>query len=35
MQEDEGNIFELIEEESYYENLWLERKEEENAKNRW
>lgn len=26
MQEEEGNIFELIAEENYYNDLWLERK---------
>ena len=32
--EEEGNIFELILEETYYEDLWLEKKErEENGKN--
>ena len=31
---EEGNIFELIAEEAYYEDLWLEKKErEENGKN--
>ena len=30
MQEDEGNIFELIAEENYYNDLWLERKKTEN-----
>lgn len=34
MQEEEGNIFELIEEECFYNDLWLKRKEEENDKNR-
>ena len=34
MQEEEGNIFELIEEECFYKDLWLKRKEEENDKNR-
>ena len=29
MQEEEENIFELIAEENYYNDLWLERKEEE------
>lgn len=28
MQEDEENIFELIAEENYYNDLWLKRKEE-------
>ena len=27
MKEDEGNIFELIEEECYYDDKWLEEKE--------
>lgn len=29
MQEDEGNIFELIAEENYYNDLWIERKKKE------
>lgn len=32
--QEEGNIFELIAEENYYNDLWLKRKEEENDKNR-
>lgn len=30
MQEDEGNIFELIAEENYYNDLWLESEEKQN-----
>lgn len=30
MQEDEGNIFELIAEENYYNDLWLEKENREN-----
>ena len=33
MQEDEENIFELIAEENYYDNLWLERRSNKNDKN--
>lgn len=33
MQENEGNIFELIAEENYYNDLWIEEKEKENDKN--
>lgn len=32
MQEDDGDIFELIAEECYYDDLWLEEKEREELK---
>lgn len=32
MEEDEANIFELISEECFYDDLWLERKEKESDK---
>lgn len=32
--QEEGNIFELIAEENYYNDLWLKGREEENDKNR-
>lgn len=32
--QEEGDIFELIAEECYYDDLWIERKEKENGNNR-